>query len=118
MELELLPFIIGVLAAIIVFRGVYGQRAPYESGYGTEIFAATLTLFVVTGVLRAVMFLNLTEVLVCTGSGMAGGFILGLGFALHSWSERESPKECWSACGVSTVVFGAIGFFGGAIFLT
>lgn len=118
MEPELLPFIIGGLVAIIVFRGVYGQRSPWESGYGSEILMAVSAFLIVTAIARAIMFLSLTEVLVSIGSGMAGGFILGLGFALHSWSERESPKECWSACGFSTVVFGVVGFVGGAIFLT
>jgi len=118
MELELLPFIIGVLVATIAFRFAYAHRQAYESGYGTEVFVTAISFFVVVSVMRAVMFLSLTEVLVSIGSGMAGGFILGLGFALHSWTERESPKACWSACGFSTVVFGAIGFIGGAIFLT
>jgi hypothetical protein len=118
MELELLPFITGALVAAIAFRLVYAQRRAYESGYGREIFVAVIAFAAATSILRAVMFMSLTEILVSIGSGMTGGFILGLGFALHSWSEREPSSECWSACWFSTAIFGAIGFVGGAIFLT
>ena len=118
MELGLLPFIIGALVAAIAFRFTYAHRQAYESGYGTEIFVTAIAFFVVASIMRAVMFMSLTEVLVSIGSGMAGGLILGLGMALHTWVERGTRGECWAACAASTVIFGIIGFIGGAIFLT
>lgn len=117
MELELLPFIIGVLAAIIVVCGVYAQRQPYESGYGTEIFSAAVTLFVVAAIVKAIIFLTMAEIILSVVTGMTGGFVLGLGFALHSWAENESPADCWSMCTFPTILFGLVGFVGGALFI-
>lgn len=117
MEPESLPLLAGLVAAGVTFRVMLVHRPSHITGYKAIILASLGMLFVASGLIKTILFLSMTEIIALTLGGAFGGFVLGMGMALHSVTEGDTLKEGMTFCWASTAIFAAIGLIGGALFM-